>query len=64
MGVEGSENADEAAKEAAERVSMTKCPGRFASTDVGHTILERKWKEAKHCFRAEKVRCLPLQSVH
>lgn len=61
MRVKGNKKANEAAKKAAERVDTRRCPERFLSlTHVGCTILERKWKEAKNCFKTEKDRRPPI----
>lgn len=62
MGVEGNERADEAAMEPEEKAGIRRCPERFTVlTHVGRTISELKWKKAKHLFRGENDRCLPLQ---
>lgn len=62
MGVEKNERVDEAVMEAAENAGSWKCPELFSSLAyVGHTILERKWKEANNWFRMENDMHPPLQ---
>lgn len=52
MRVEESERADEAVKIAAETRDIRVSPEWFTSlTQIGRTVTERKWKDAKHWFR-------------
>lgn len=54
MGIAGNEEADKADKETAERPSTRQCLERFTSlAHVICTIMEQKWKEARHWFRSK-----------
>lgn len=62
MGVERNEEVDEAAKEAPKRPDAQRYSERFSSLcHVGGTVTARKWKGAKHWFRAENGRGPSLQ---
>lgn len=61
MGVEVNKKVYRAANEATERSGTRRCPERFASLAYFRiTVSEINWKDAKHCFRREKDRRLPL----
>lgn len=62
MSVEGNKKADKAAKEAAEKTGIGKCPERLASlAHVSYMISQRKWKESKYWFRMENDRRPSIQ---
>lgn len=62
MGFAGNEIADEAAKEAAERLGTSRCSEQFALLAyVSRTITEHMWKDTNHWFSSRYDRQGPLQ---
>lgn len=53
MSVECNENANGTAKMVAEARDIRACPEKFTFlTLIGRTVMEKRWKKAKHWFRA------------
>lgn len=53
-GVEDNEQENRTAKAAAEGIDARRCTERFTSlAHINRIIMKRKWKEAKHRFKAK-----------